>query len=333
MVAEAWLTRAQKRVAMACWQARPTDGFVAAGSWGTVGLTASLGGPMARAIWKGSISFGLVNVPVAMYAAVSEQDLHFHLIHSKDDSPIGYQKVCKEEDKPVPDDEIARAYELEDGSYVVLEDSDFEAAKADGYHAITVLDFVDRSEIDPIYFERTFYLGPQDDGAASHVYQLLAEAMEGSGLAAICSYLFHNREQLGCLRVREGVLLLEKMHFADEIRAPDDARPGRRQKLKRDELEAARRLIDRMTRKFDLEKYEDSYRRSLLKVIRRKAKGEKITVDEPEQRSEAPDLLEALQASLKESKRGSKRTSKKGGSRGKAGTPKSRRRAKASARR
>jgi DNA end-binding protein Ku len=261
---------------------------------------------MARAIWKGSISFGLVNVPVSMYAAVSEQDLHFHMIHTKDESPIGYQKVCKREDKPVPDGQIARAYELEDGSYVVMEDSDFEAAKADGYHAITVLDFVDRTHIDPIYFERTFYLGPQDDGAASHVYQLLAEAMEQSGLSAICSYIFHNREHLGCLRVRDGVLLLEKMYFADEIRDPGDARPGRRQKLSRDELETARRLIDAMTRKFNPKKYEDSYRASLMKVIKRKAKGEKITVPKPEQPTEVPDLLEALQASLKESRAGSR---------------------------
>jgi DNA end-binding protein Ku len=288
---------------------------------------------MARAIWKGSISFGLVNVPVAMYAAVSEQDLHFHLIHTKDDSPIGYEKVCKKEGKEVPSDEIAKAYELDNGKLVLLDDEDFEAARTDGYHAITVLDFVDRAEIDPIHFERTFYLGPQDDGAASHVYQLLAGAMEGSGLAAICSYIFHNREHLGCLRVRDGVLLLEKMHFANEIREPDDARPGRRQKLKQDELRTARQLIDRMTGRFDPEKYEDSYRKSLLKVIRRKAKGEKITVAEPEQRSEAPDLLEALHASLKQSKRGPRRKTKQRGSSGSARSSRPKRLAKPSAKR
>ena len=205
---------------------------------------------MPRSIWKGSISFGLVNVPVAMYAAIAEQDLHFHMIHTTDDSPIGYQKVCKQEDKPVPDSQIGRAYELDDGSLVVLEDSDFEAARAEGYHAITVLDFVEYETIDPIYFERSFYLGPQDDGAAAHVYTLLAKAMEDSGLAAVCSYIFHNREQLGCLRVRDGVLLLEKMYFANEIRDPDTARPGKRQRVTPEELEAARRLIDKMTGKF-----------------------------------------------------------------------------------
>src|SRR3954447_11470542 len=151
---------------------------------------------MPRAIWKGSISFGLVNAPVAMYAAIHEQDLHFHMIHTKDESAIGYEKVCKKEGKKVPDSQIARAFELDDGSMVVMDDSDFEAAKVEGYHAITVLDFVAYDDIDPIYFERTFYLGPTDDGAAAHVYALLAKAMEQSGLAAICSYIFHNREQL-----------------------------------------------------------------------------------------------------------------------------------------
>ena len=252
---------------------------------------------MPGAIWRGSISFGLVNVPVRMYAAVSEQDLHFHMIHAKDESPIGYQKVCKKEDGPVPDDEIVRACELDDGSMVVLDEQDFEAAKADGYHAITVLDFVAYEEIDPIYFERTFYLGPQDDGASTHVYMLLVKAIEDAGLAGICSYIFHNREQLGCLRVRDGVLVLEKMYFANEIRDPKTARPGKRPKLKPGELKMARELIDSMTTGFKPGNYEDSYRASLLKVIRRKSKGKTITAPEPE-REELPDLMSALQASL-----------------------------------
>jgi DNA end-binding protein Ku len=254
-----------------------------------------------RAIWRGSISFGLVNVPVRMYAAISEQDLHFHMIHASDQSPIGYQKVCKKENEPVPDDEIVRAYELDDGKLVVLDDQDFEAARADGYHAITVLDFVAYDEIDPIYFERTFYLGPQDDGAATHVYTLLVKAIEDAGLAGICSYIFHNREQLGCLRVRDGVLVLEKMYFADEIRDPKTARPDTRPKLNPGELKMARQLIDAMTSTFTPGKYEDTYRASLLKVIRRKAKGKTIEPPEPEQREELPDLMAALEASLKSS--------------------------------
>jgi DNA end-binding protein Ku len=263
-----------------------------------------------RSIWKGSISFGLVNAPVAMYAAIDEQDLHFHMIHTKDDSPIGYDKVCKREGKHVPDSQIARAYELEDGRMVVLEESDFEAARADGYHAITVLDFVSYDEIDPIYFERTFYLGPADEGASAHVYALLCKAMEDSGLAAICSYIFHSREQLGCLRVNDGVLFLEKMYFANEIRDAASAKP-KRQRIEDGELKAARRLIDSMAGAFRPEKYQDSYRAALLRVIRKKAKGEKITVPEPDQPAEVPDLMAALEESLRTSTKPKRRPSKK----------------------
>jgi DNA end-binding protein Ku len=258
--------------------------------------------PAPRAIWKGSISFGLVNVPVAMYAAIHERDLHFHMVHKKDLSAIGYQKTCKKEKKAVPDSQIARAYERDDGKKVVLEDSDFEAARADGYHSITVLDFVPRDEIDAIYFERTFFLGPQDDGAAAHTYALLARAMESSGLSAVCSYIFHNREHLGCLRVHSGVLHLEKMYFADEIRKPDRARP-KRQRIAKQELDMARQLIDKMAGSFDPEKYRDTYRDALLKVIAKKAKGKKIAVAEPAKSTTAPDLMAALEASLKAGKK------------------------------
>ena len=252
---------------------------------------------MPRAIWKGSIGFGLVNVPVSMYAAVSEQDIHFSLVHTKDRSPIGYEKVCKKEGKQVPADEIAKAYELDGGKLVLLDDADFEAARAEGYHAITVLDFVPREQIDPIYFERTYFLGPQDDGAAAHVYQLLAGAMDESGLSAICSYIFHNREQLCCLRVRDGALLLERMYFHDEVRDPGEVTP-KRKRIASSEREMARQLIDKLAGDFDPGKYSDSYRQALLQVIKRKAKGKKVEPAKPPEQEPTPDLLDALRASL-----------------------------------
>src|ERR671915_1279295 len=151
---------------------------------------------MPRAIWSGAISFGLVNVPVRMYSAIDEQDVHFHLLHAKDGSRIGYEKVCKKEGKPVPDEEIVKAFEYEKGEYVRMTDEDFEAAEVDtGHKTIDIRDFVPYDEIDPIYFERTYYLGPQDGG--ERVYALLARAMERSGLAAVASYVFHDREHLG----------------------------------------------------------------------------------------------------------------------------------------
>lgn len=189
---------------------------------------------MLRAICKGSIPFGSVDLPVSISAAVHEQHLLFH----KNSLAIDYQRVGKKEHKPVPDSEIARAYEREDGTMVVLEDSDFEAAKAEGYHAITVLDFVPHDEIDPIYFGRTFYLGPRGDGVATHVYVLLTKAMERSGLSAVCSYIVHNREHLGCVRVNHDVLVLERMCFADEVRDPADARPAKGQRTKKQLVKA-----------------------------------------------------------------------------------------------
>jgi DNA end-binding protein Ku len=250
---------------------------------------------MPRAIWKGSISFGLVNAPVAMYAAISERTLHFHLVHRTDMAPIGYEKTCKRHKKPVPDREIARAFDLE-GKTVLLEDSDFEAARADGYHAITVLDFAPLDQIDPIYFERTYFLGPADEGA-EHVYALLAKALEQSGLAAVCSYIFHQREHLGCLRSRDGVLLLEKLYFADEVRSHKEHRPSG-QRVDRRELQMAQDLIDRMAGDFDISRYKDRYRRQLMGLIRKKARGQRIEVPEPPRAETAPDLMEALRASL-----------------------------------
>jgi DNA end-binding protein Ku len=260
---------------------------------------------MPRAIWKGSISFGLVNAPVATYAAISERNLHFHLVHRTDMAPIGYQKTCKRHKKPVPDKEIGRAFDLK-GKTVLLDDSDFEAARADGYHAITVLDFVPLDQIDPIYFERTFFLAPADEGAG-HVYALLAKALVKSDLAAVCSYIFHQREHLGCLRSRDGVLLLEKLYFADEVRPHKEHKPSG-QRIDRRELQMAQDLIDRMAGDFDISRYKDRYRQQLMGVIRKKARGQKIEVPEAPSAETAPDLMEALRVSLEGSGR-SRRTS------------------------
>jgi DNA end-binding protein Ku len=265
---------------------------------------------MPRAIWSGAISFGLVNVPVKLYAAVSTHDLRFHFFHTKDDSRIGYEKVCKKEGKPVPEDQIQKAYETDKGELVYLEDEDFEAAQPQARRTIELSDFVPYEQIDPIYFEHTYYVGA--DEGAEKVYALLAKAMEESGLVAIGSFVFHDREQLGCLRVADGVLLLEKMHFADEIRPADDVAPSGVRVGKR-ELEMASELIDRLAGDFDPKRYKDTYRDALLKVIGQKRKGKQVKLPKRE-REEAPeDLMEALLASLERSKQG-KASSAKGSS-------------------
>jgi DNA end-binding protein Ku len=260
---------------------------------------------MPRAIWTGTISFGLVNVPVRMYSAIEEKDLKFHLIHEPDGGRIGYQKICKAEDAPVPDDEIVKAFELKKGELVVVPDEDFEAVKTEGVKAIEISDFVPYEEIDPIYFDRTFYLGPQN--GAETVYALFREAMERTGLAGIGKYVMRERQHLGCLRVREGVITLEKMLFHDEIRPMDGIAP-RRGKVAKAELEMATTLIEQFTGKFDAKKYEDTYREALLKIVKAKQKGETITAA-PTEEDEAPaDLLDALKASVEAAKSRSVRT-------------------------
>ena len=181
---------------------------------------------MPRAIWTGAISFGLVNVPVRMYSAIDEHKLHFNYIHEKDGSRIGYEKVCKSEGKPVPDDEIVKAFEWEKGEFVPMRDEDFERAQEDTFKSIDIRDFVDYEEIDPIFFERTYYLGPQE--GAEKVYALLVRAMEEVRPR-------RDREvrdarppapRLPARRRRRAVL--EKMYFADEIRSADAIKPRSR---------------------------------------------------------------------------------------------------------
>ncbi len=253
-----------------------------------------------RAIWTGSITFGLVNAPVRMYAAISEKSLRFNMLHEKDGGRIGYQKVCKIEDEPVPNEEIVRAYEVSKDEYVYMEPDDFASAEVEGYRAITILDFVPLEQIDPIYFERSYYLGPQE-GPAEKVYALLARAMDDAGLAAIATYIFHDRQQLGCLRVRDGVITLEKMYFADEVRSHEGLAPEKAEVSER-ELEMAGQLIERFSGDFEIDKYEDTYRQKLLAIIEQKAQGKAVKRPPSKAPAASTDLLEALAASLRDVK-------------------------------
>jgi DNA end-binding protein Ku len=273
---------------------------------------------MPRVIWSGSISFGLVNAPVRMFSAIDEHDLELHLVHEKDGSRIGYEKICKKEGKEVPSDEIVKAYEVSDGELVFLTPEDFKAAGEEGYKAIEVLDFVPYEEIDPIVFNRTYYLGP--DRGAEKVYALLVRAMSESELSAIVRYVFHDRQQLGCLRVLDGVITLENMYFADEIRPLDGIAP-KGQRVDKKELEMAATLIERFTSTFKHDKYHDEYQERLRKIVKRKSKGEEIhtAAEGDEQEETAPDLLEALRASVDaaKSRSGSRSRSKPQASRSK----------------
>jgi Ku protein len=255
---------------------------------------------MPRAIWSGTISFGLVSVPVRMFSAIEESDLRFHLVHEPDNGRIGYQKFCKADEKLVPDDEIVKAFEVSKDKLVVLTDEDFAAAKSEGVKSIEISDFVPYADIEPIYFERTYYLGPQKGG--EKVYALLRQAMEKTELAAVGKYVMRDKQHLGCLRVRDGVITLEKMFFHDEIRPLDEIAP-KGAKVPKAELEMATSLIEQFKGEFNPEQYEDTYRKKLLSVIKAKQKGKTIEAAPVEEEEEPADLLAALKASVDAAKR------------------------------
>ena len=258
---------------------------------------------MPRAIWSGSISFGLVNVPVRLYSAVQEHKLHFHFVHEKDNSPIGYEKVCKKEGEPVPDDEIVKAFEYTKGEYVFMDEEDFEAAKAEGYKTIDIVDFVPYEDIDPIYFAKTYYIGP--DRGAEKTYSLLVKAMEDSELAGVAKFVMRDKQHLGALRIRDGVITLEQLYFADEIRPIDEIKASRG-RVSQQELQMAARLIESFTTQWKPEKYKDTYRDQLCAIIRAKRKGQEIHAAPELEEEEPTDLLTALRESIERSRGGTR---------------------------
>ncbi|MFL6011489.1 MAG: Ku protein [Gaiellaceae bacterium] len=250
---------------------------------------------MPRSIWSGSISFGLVNVPVRLYPAIQEHKLHFHLVHEKDNSPIGYEKICKKEGEPVPEDEIVKAFEFDKGEFVFMEEEDFAAAKVEGYKTIDIVDFVAYEDIDPIFFAKTYYVGP--DRGAEKVYSLLVKAMEDSELAGISKFVMRDKQHLGALRIRDGVITLEQLYFADEIRELDEIK-ATKARVSKQELEMAERLIESWTTEWKPEKYKDTYRDELCAIIKAKRKGKEIHAAPDVEEEEPTDLMTALRESI-----------------------------------
>ena len=248
-----------------------------------------------RSLWTGTIAFGLVTVPVRLYPAIAEHKLHFHLVHETDESPIGYQKVCKQEDRPVPDDEVVKAFEFRKGEYVRVTDEDFELARAHGARAIEISDFVPLAEIDPILFARPYYVGPGAGGEKA--YALLARAMEDSGLAAVVTFVMRDQQQLGALRVVDGLIVLEQLRFADEQQAVEGIKPTG-QRVSRQELEMAAKLIESYRGPWRPEKYKDAYRAELCALIEAKRKGQAPPAAARAEEEQPGDLMEALRRSI-----------------------------------
>jgi len=256
---------------------------------------------MARAIWSGTISFGLLNVPVRLYSAVARRNIALREIRESDSSRIKHKRVAEGTDEEVPYENIVKAYELTPGQYVPLSKDEMSALAPEKTRAIDVQDFVDIEEIDPMYFDSPYYLGP--DKSAEKAYSLLAAAMESSGKAAISRFVFRNKEHLAAIRASDGVLTLTTMRFHDEVVPPsdlDDALPDKKPKVAKREQEMAEQLIDSLSTEFEPGAYKDEYREQLLALIERKAEGKEIVAPEAEapKATKAPDLMAALEESI-----------------------------------
>lgn len=256
---------------------------------------------MPRPIWTGSVSFGLVNVPVKLFTAVRHKDVRFHQLHAADGARVQQRRFCSLDGKEVPYEEIVRGYEIAPGRYVVVGQEELEALDPESTRRIDVEAFVPLSEIDPLFYDGSYYLAP--DAAGTRAYKLLVDSMVESGQVGIGRLVLRTKEYLCAVRPVDGVLVLSTMNYADEIADPseleglptDDAPADDR------ELEMARRLIELLSSDFDAAAYHDTYRERLLELIERKAEGQEITVPEPaEPSATVVDLMSALEASLAE---------------------------------
>ena len=266
---------------------------------------------MARSIWSGAISFGLVSVPVKMYTATSSQELKFHFLHKENGrlNPIGYDKVDKETGESVSADDIVRGFEIEKGRFVEVTDEDIDRLDIELTHSIDICDFVDLDDIDPVYFRKAYYLLPQD--GAEKPYRLLVQALEQTGKVGVAKVVIRNKQHLACLRTWQDALLLETMYYADEVRLPDELGDLPKPKLRKAEVEMATSLVENLSEKFEPDKYNDTYRKELLELIRAKAKGKELPERE-EHEAEVVDLMEALRESVERTKRAG--SSKRSGS-------------------
>jgi DNA end-binding protein Ku len=265
---------------------------------------------MARAIWSGSISLGLVNVPVKLHSAVKRKDVHFHQLREGTGDRVRYKKVSEKSGREVDTEDIVKGYEVSKGNYVTVTDEDFEAAEPERTHTIEIEDFVAIEEVDPIHFVNTYWIAPQDSKGSSKAYALLRDAMEKKGRVAIGRFVLRTKEHLVLIRPVSGALAVHTMLFPDEIIAANEV-DGLPVRVKPDarEVKMAEQLIDSLTVKWNPKKYRDTYREKLLDVIKRKAKGEEIVTEPREQRADVVDLMAALEASVKASK-SRKRTKK-----------------------
>ncbi|MGZ4320457.1 MAG: non-homologous end joining protein Ku [Gaiellaceae bacterium] len=259
-----------------------------------------------RSILSGTISFGLVSVPVRMYAATSSKELKFHFVTKDELQPVGYDKVRKDTGEHVDPDDVVRAFEVEKGRYVPLDEDDVDRLDIELTHSIEICDFVDLDEIDPVFYRQAYFLAPQE--GAEKPYALLVRALEQTGKVGIAKVVIRNKQHLAALRPYRGALVLETMYYADEVRAPELPKlPA----VRKPEVEMAKTLVENLSRSFDPDRYHDRYRQELLDLLEAKANGKELPEPEPAEEGEVVDLMAALRESVERTKKQTKQQRRK----------------------
>ena len=267
---------------------------------------------MARAIWKGSISFGLVNIPIAVYPATRREEFKFRLLRKSDLSPVNYKRVAEKDGREVPWDQIVKGYEYEKGKYVMLKDEDFQRVDVEATQTVDIQDFVELDEIDPIFFYKPYYLEPQKGG--DKAYALLRDALKDSKKVGVAKVVIKTREYLAGVQPEDGALVLELMHFADELADTSKLHIPKKVEVGKREMTMAKSLIDSMSSKWNPEKYKDDYREALMEVIEEKVEAGGKEIEEKPKKAPKPtkviDLVSVLQKSLEETGAKKKATTK-----------------------
>ena len=256
---------------------------------------------MPRAIWKGSISFGLVNVPVGLYSATESKVVHFHQIDEKTGKRVHNKRVADGSNKEVEYDQLVKGYEVSKGKYVTITPEELEEIAPGASRTIDIEDFIDLADVDPVYFDKTYYLEPDGRGAdtgASKAYVLLREAMNKSEKVAIARFVMRGKQYLGCIRPSGNALVMETMYFPDEVRDPNDLNIPKNPKLDDREVKAARQLVESLSSPWEPERYHDTYRERVLELIAAKKKGKTLDIEPAEERPRVDDLMAALEASI-----------------------------------
>ena len=253
---------------------------------------------MARALWKGSLAFGLVNIPVELHTAVRDSRPRFRMLHAEDKSPVKFERVCAREGKPVAWDELVKGYEYEKGRFVVLTKEDFKAAALEKSRTIDIRNFVKGEEIDDRFFETSYYLTPVKGGERS--YALLREAIRDAGLVGVATIVLREAQHLAALEVKDDAMVLTMMRYAEELVDMSEYKFPTAKDVRKPELQMARTLVEQLADKWDPEQYTDEYRANLMKIIKAKMKGRTVNLKEtPEpQQAEVVDLMERLRQSL-----------------------------------